>query len=1029
MTKTNTKNRVRLTLVFICIISFFVLAFASVGVYMRANAELNVTTSQEIASEYAFGDEFTLPTCTFDKNGKSATASPSLEFPDGTQSSEATVTLNQGGKYVLRYIATLDNKVYTKEYAFTVYGRLASYQSEKTSAEYGHVTHLGADSMALTLRIANGDAVTFDHVFDMTQMTPSIKLVEGFVLPNAHGAADFSKMIFTFTDVEDPSIQLVYNGNFHNDSRAYGLSYFTAAGNGQVQCGLEHVGRLHKGGTLGCVVPHSFMAVDTGLFWGHLTPTNVAPDDKLFCISYDNNARQAWAGGKIISDLDDSAYYEKLWFGFPSGKAKLSISASGYNDVTANICITSIFGIDLSAKNYVDEDAPIITVNNTYEKMPNAVVGGSYPIPSATATDRVSGASSVNVSVWHNYGMQNAKMVDVVEGRFKVNSVGMYAIVYEATDFSGNVAREILWVRAYLESDIEKLSVTLRDGYERQVTVGTVKSVPEVDVTGGCGAVRISYELTKNRATTLITGKSFCLEEAGEWTLTCTATDYVGNVAVAICVLQAEISPDPILADAPQFPVAYIAGSTYVLPKLYAYDYTSGSKQEKLCQVRVTCNGETKTYASGESFTPTMQEDGVVTLTYSCDGVNLLEKQIPVSVVMSKALVPGSTNRYYDVVNVEKYFYTEDDLTIVNNYNISADVVGLKITANTPSEKAKVAFINPLMASNFSLDLMTVAGASKFSQISLCLRDSVDASVQVSAIISKDKDETILTIAGTSLSLNLNFDGASASFNLGFVGKDLIVDGTTSVAVVASDDGRPFNGFPSGKLYFELALHNVEEGGAIFIDRVCNISVSNKQDTIGPFMSTPSSVEENAFKDAIYTVQRVIVGDVLCPNTEAFLTVISPSGEVVTSLDGTLLQGADATVDYQIKLTEYGEYIVSVEAKEVGSWQASNLAYFNYIVTVIDGEKPTISFKDDFKKNLKVGDLLVIPKFTVSDNHSTAEEITVIKMIINPKGMPIMLYDDVNAVRLEFAGTYTVFIYVYDQVGNLTTYETTVTVK
>ncbi|MBQ7913127.1 MAG: hypothetical protein IJ308_05240 [Clostridia bacterium] len=1028
MTKTNTKNRVRLTLVFICIFSFLVLTLTSVGVYMRANAQLSVTTSQEIANEYAFGDEFALPACTFDKNGKSVTASPSLEFPDGTQTNEATVTLNQGGKYVLRYFATIDGKVYTKEYGFTVYGRLASHQSEKTSAEYGRVTHLGADSMGLTLRIANGDVITFDHVFDMTKMTPSVKLVEGFVLPNAHGAVDFSKMIFTFTDVEDPSVQLVYNGNFHNDSRAYGLTYFTAAGNGQVQCGLEHVGRLHKGSTLGCVVPHSFMAMDTGLFWGHLDPTPVAPDQKLFCISYDHNSRQAWAGGKIISDLDDSAYYDKLWFGFPSGKAKLSISAANYNDVTANICITKIEGIDLSAKNYVDEEAPVITVNNTYEKMPNAVVGGSYPVPTATAIDQVSGESSVSVSVWHNYGMQHAKMVDVVEGRFKVNDVGMYAIIYEATDFSGNTRREILWVRAYLESDIEKLSVTIPDGYENNVVVGTLKRIPEVDTAGGCGEVRVSYELTKGRVTSPITGGTFCLEEAGEWTLSCTATDYVGNVAVAICVLNAEVSEQPILADVPQFPVAYISGSTYVLPKLYAYDYSAGSKQEKLCQVTVECGGETKTYDSGENFTPKVKEDGTLKLTYSCDGYSLLEKEIPVRVVLSMALVPGSTNRQYEVVNVEKYFYTEDDLTIVNNYEL-AGYNGLKITANSPSEKVKVVFINPLMASNFSLDLMSVAGASKFSEISLCLRDSVDASVQVSATVSKGKDETVLTVGGASISLNVDFDGASSSFNLGFDGKDFIIDGTTSVAVATTDDGRPFQGFPSGKLYFELALHNVEEGGAIFIDRVCNISVSNNQDTIGPFISTQNSVVENAFKDTVYTVQKVIVGDVLCPNTEALLTVISPSGEVVTSLDGTPLQGADATVDYDIMLTEYGEYIVSVEAKEVGTWQASNKAYFDYMITVIDGEKPTISFKDDFKKNLKVGDLLVIPKFTVSDNHSTAEEITVIKMIINPNGMPIMLYDDVNAVRCEYAGAYTVLIYVYDQLGNLTTFETTVTVK
>ena len=196
-----------------------------------------------------------------------------------------------------------------------------------------------------------------------------------------------------------------------------------------------------------------------------------------------------------------------------------------------------------------------------------------------------------------------------------------------------------------------------------------------------------------------------------------------------------------------------------------------------------------------------------------------------------------------------------------------------------------------------------------------------------------------------------------------------------------------------------------------------------------PFISTQSAVVENAFKDSVYRVQKVIVGDVLCPNTEAKLTVLSPSGEVVTSLDGTPLQDADATVDYDILLTEYGDYIVSVVANEVSTWLQSNYARFDYIITVLDGEKPTISFKDGFKKSLKVGELLVIPDFTVSDNHSKAEEITVIKMVVNPKGMPIMLYGDVNAVRCEYAGTYTIYIYVYDKSGNLTISETQVKVK
>ena len=454
----------------------------------QASGQVAVEMEQVLSQEYAFGDIFTLPECTFSKEGKTAQGVASLQYPDGTQTSEREVTLNQGGNYVLRYFAEIGEKVYTKEYTFTVYGRLASYESEKTSIEYGVCTHLGANSEGLMVRIANGDALAFDHVFDMTKMTIATKLLEGFVVPNVAGTADFTRMVFTFTDVEDPSVQLVFNGNFHNDSNAYGLTYFTAAGNGQLQTGLEKAGTLHVGSTLGCMVPHSFIAKDTGLYWGAQKPVDTAPDSKKFCISYDYKTNQAWAGGKFISDLDDSNYYSSLWFGFPSGKAKLTISALNYNDMTANMCFTSILGIDLSAKNYIDEEAPVITVDNHYEVMPNAVAGGSYPIPTATAFDRVSGESKVNVSVWQNYGTSTQKMIDIKDGRFAVEQVGTYAIVYEASDYAGNTAREVLWVRAYLSQYLPKLKISIDDA-QKQLEVGTLQSLPQVTVSGGCGDV------------------------------------------------------------------------------------------------------------------------------------------------------------------------------------------------------------------------------------------------------------------------------------------------------------------------------------------------------------------------------------------------------------------------------------------------------------------------------------------------------------------------------------------------------------
>ena len=1034
MNKPILKTKKFLILVPLLLASLLLLLLGSLGLVKdrvhHAGAEASVEISDEIESEYAFGDKFVLPACTFEKDGQSAVGIASLQFPDGTQSNKAEVTLNQSGRYVLKYIATIEGKVYTQEYAFSVFGRLASYESDKTTMEYGACTAFGANSTGLNVRIANGDSLTFNHVFEMRELTMATKLLEGFIVPDVQGTADFSRMVFTFTDVEDPSVKLVYYGNFHNDVNAYGLTFFTAAGNGQVHCGLEHVGKLHVGSTLGCMVPHSFMAMDTGLYYGAQKPTPAAPDSKTFCISYDSKTNQAWAGGKIISDLDDSNYYDSLWFGFPSGKAKLTISALNYNSATANICFTSILGVDLSAENFIDEEAPVITVDTDYETMPDGVVGKNYPVPTASAKDQVSGKCDVNVSVWYNYGAADQKMTDVVNGKFAVEKVGAYAIVYEAQDYSGNVARKVLGLRAKLSNYVPTLTVSIDEAYATEKTVGIFYALPEVVVEGGSGNKEIFYEIKKGQVRCEIVNGKFCLEEAGEWTLTCKAIDYVGNVAVKTVTLNGEISDKPIMLEEPHFPVAYISGRVYELPALTVYDYSSGTKVEKSCAISVEYAGEVKTYKVGDSFTPVVETSGeTLKIVYSCDGERVTEKEMPVIVVFRKERIPGAIERYDDVIALEEYFYTEDDFTLTNDTPLS-NARGLLIQANQAMEKATLSFINPQMANAFSLEFFTVPNESKFSKMQLILTDSVDSSVSVTATLEKDEGQTLLTIGDTAISLLFDFDGATpTSFNVGFASGKFVVNSTTSVAVSKTDSGEAFNGFPSGKITFAIVLSDVEESGSLFLNKICGINVNNKQDNSRPMLSTMEAIEKNVFKDSVYTFQKMIVCDVLCPNVSATLTVVSPSGGAVTSMDGVTLSGVDAMREYKVLMTEYGDYQVTVQAKESEGWKYTNQAYYTYTITVADGEAPTIVFEDDFDTDLKVGDVLEIPKYSVSDNHTAAENITVMITVTNPKGLPIYLYNGASGVRCEYVGTYKITVLVLDEMGNLTTFETSVTVS
>ena len=85
-------------------------------------------------------------------------------------------------------------------------------------------------------------------------------------------------------------------------------------------------------------------------------------------------------------------------------------------------------------------------------------------------------------------------------------------------------------------------------------------------------------------------------------------------------------------------------------------------------------------------------------------------------------------------------------------------------------------------------------------------------------------------------------------------------------------------------------------------------------------------------------------------------------------------------------------------------------------------------FDHAFQSEVKLGDVIVIPNFTVEDNYCAVEEIVITKYCLTPTGFLIVLPEDSNAVRTNYVGTYEFRVIATDAAGNKTMCRMNVTV-
>lgn len=995
----NMKNRsIRLLR---CLLVLALVACTSVCLVLSVSAAA-VWQIDPLTEEYTVGDTFTVPRATVTAGAKTVEADSLVVYPDGSATKSKVITLPMYGKYTISYTAVVGGNVYAKDVSFSVSGQVATVSSAKSSITYGKYRYAKTTS-GLMVRLAEGDTLQFSEAIDVSDVTRSDVLIECFATPDTKGNVDFEKLVFTFTDSENPDIYLRFFARQSSEGYGYPITYYLAGGNGQPMVGWEEWWkRLHIDNEWGTQARHSFSLAFDSQF------TEAAPDEMPINLRYDAETNSAYVGSLMISDFDNPSFYNKLWRGFPSGKVFLSIQGAMYTNETANFCVSYVRDTDLRAKSFSDTTGPVITVDTPYTSMPDAQVGTPYRVPSAVAVDTYSGKTDVTVSVWYNYFASNAVLSQIRDGAFVPTKAGTYVIEYLSEDFSGNVSKKLLYVNAVTEAAAPEIILTKTP--DDTATAGTTLLPAPYTVRSSADSATVTIEAILN-------GKrcdakdGIRLTETGTCEIVYTATDYIGKTTVYSYTVNVVAGEHPMFFDEPELPLFFISGNGYSIPDFYAYDYSSGKETKIAATLTVTDDNGTVTVGSGRMFVPQVSKNGqTVRLTFAVGDVKLT-KEIP-------AIIEFEEENGRERLKLENYIRA-NGLTVLKE----EDYMTLTATA----ADGNWIFANSLVAKNAELVFSGVQGKSGYESVTVFFMDANDAANIIAATFRKAGNETRVIVDGQVTILPQTFN-AEDKFTITYNGNGGFTINNAQIPVTKRTDGKAFEGF-SDKVYVGTFFTGAVKGNQMRLYSVdghpMRISAS---DRVAPKIVILGDYGGSYTPGDTVTLPAAQAGDALEPNVIFTLTVLDGAGNVVVDTNGRRLSGVDPTREYTIVLRSIGQYSVMYTAKEATLARPNN-APFTYALNVEDIKAPAFDFAHLFPETVRVGEKIILPDFTVSDDTTAPEDIAVFRYIVTPDGRLVQLPENSNALVATAPGVYEIRLVARDKSGNLSIVRRYVTAK
>lgn len=865
---------------------------------------------------------------------------------------------------------------------------------EESTVEYGQDPNSTLSGIKADLAL--DDVLTVRNVIDLEEMAekdqPFIHIQPIVTEP---GKADYTKITLEVIDTYDPNnyfkIQIGATPQQEDTSMT---SYFLAgASNGQKLTGYEnghdklHVNNEYGQWSLfsfGCTMSHRS---GTGFYYD-------TEEKQIYAVSYSGEKR-------MIIDFDNPAFFGTyLWDGFTTNEVYCRLSCSSYKKDKASIMISQYGDYDLTKAEIHDVVAPTLTVDYgeyTKETVPSALAREKYKIFDAKSFDTVDGEIVTDIKVYTDYYSLNKKELTVRSGKFTPRLTQPHYIVYTAVDAHGNKSEEIVIVNVVSSS--EPLAIDFENVAYTTVE-GDLYKIPAYTISGGLGNVKLTMKATLNGEELAIENGGVRPYASGKMKIVYTLQDYVEQEYEVEHEITVTDAVKPTFIEEPILPKYLIANNRYPLPVLSAYDYVTAEGEAIPTTVSVVENGVTKALTNGEYTVGDVSQAEIVYTAKIGNATNEYRKTLPVYSVRSG-----------DGLDMAKYFLPE------GNGTAAASGYSVKLTA---TEKESFEFINYVTALELFTEFSLSDNFANLKKFDIVLTDIVDSDKQLKFSYAFD-GEGIVFYVNDDVAGAVSVTGTPQKdmrFYLGFNASEKKVSYDISnsniLPITAFLNGEAFDGFTQSLAYVTYALEEVVGEASVAIHTLNGHYFSEeKSDWIAPLITLEGDVggEYTLWDEMV--LPKIIANDVLAGNVDAYVTLTTPTGSYVTTVDGKVLNNLryDGS-ELKVVMSEYGDYMLSISAQDNSGVPAQIFAGYS----VVDKIKPELSIGGEIVSTAKVGENVNVPKATATDN--LGGELKIVAYVIMPSGPIVEITAADSGFKATVAGVYTVVYSVSDAEGN-----------